>query len=80
MWAERGISRLFFKIVPTDIDAFVPPLHEVEQPLLVKVAVLDTDEYPYGCFSVFIGGERRPSSVLFNVGENCKSLGARSGL
>jgi hypothetical protein len=36
MWAERGISRLFFNIVPTGIDAFVPPLHELEALLLVK--------------------------------------------
>jgi hypothetical protein len=54
MWAERGISRLFFNIVPTDIDAFVPPLHELEEPLLVKVCVLG----PYGCFNVFIGDEK----------------------
>jgi hypothetical protein len=37
MWAERDISRLFFNIVPTDTDTFVPPLHELEEPLLVKV-------------------------------------------
>jgi hypothetical protein len=49
MWAERGISRLFFNIVPTDITAFVPPFHELEEPLSVKVGVLR----PYGCFSVF---------------------------
>jgi hypothetical protein len=53
MWAERDISRLFFNIVPTDINAFVPPLHEFEENLLIKVGVLG----PYGCFSVFIGGE-----------------------
>jgi hypothetical protein len=56
MWAERGISRIFLNIVPTDIDAFVPPLHELEEPLLVKVGVLG----PYGCFIVFIGGETAP--------------------
>jgi hypothetical protein len=44
MWAERSISRLFFNIVPTDTDAFVPPVHELEEPLLVKVGVLG----PYG--------------------------------
>jgi hypothetical protein len=52
MWAERGISRLFFNIVLNDIDAFVPALHELEEPLLVKVGVLG----PYGCFNVFIIG------------------------
>jgi hypothetical protein len=53
---EWGISRLFFNIVPTDIDAFVPLLHELEKPLLAKVGVLG----PYSCFSVFIGGEAAP--------------------
>jgi hypothetical protein len=56
MWAERGISWLFLNIVPTDIDAFVPPLHDLEEPLLVKVGVLG----PYGSFNVFIGGETAP--------------------
>jgi hypothetical protein len=51
-----GIIRLNFNIVPTDIDAFVPQLQELEYPLLVKVGVLG----PYGCFSVFIGGETAP--------------------
>jgi hypothetical protein len=50
---DVGGTGLFFNIVPTDIDAFVPPLHELEEPLLVKVGVLG----PYGCFSVFTGGE-----------------------
>jgi hypothetical protein len=53
MWAGRGISRLSFNIVPTDTDAFVPPLHELEELLLVKVGVLGL----YGCFNFFIGGE-----------------------
>jgi hypothetical protein len=56
MWAERDISLPFFNIVPTDSDAFVPPLHELGEPLLVNVGVLG----PYGCFSVFIGGETAP--------------------
>jgi hypothetical protein len=56
MWAERGISRLFFNTVLTDTDAFVPPLHELEEPLLVKVGVLGL----YDCFNVFIGGETAP--------------------
>jgi hypothetical protein len=43
-------------MVPTDIDAFVPPLHELEEPLLVKVCVLD----PHGCFNVLICGETAP--------------------
>jgi hypothetical protein len=51
MWAERGISELFFNIVPTDIAAFVSPLHKLENPLFVKVSVLGTD----GRFSIFIG-------------------------
>jgi hypothetical protein len=29
-WTERGISRVSFNIVTTDIDAFVPSLHELE--------------------------------------------------
>jgi hypothetical protein len=33
MWAEQGISWLFFNIVPTDTDAFVLPLHELEKPV-----------------------------------------------
>jgi hypothetical protein len=74
-WAEQDISQLFFNIVPTDIDAFVPLLHELEEPLLVKVDVLGL----YGCFIVFIGGETCPSCFLFNVGKKLKSLGARSG-
>jgi hypothetical protein len=44
MWVQRGISRLFFNIVLTNIDAFAPPLHELEEPLLVKVGVLGMDE------------------------------------
>jgi hypothetical protein len=56
MRAERDISRLFFNIVPTDIDAFVPPLHEPEEPLLVKVGVLRPHDY----FSVVTGGETAP--------------------
>jgi hypothetical protein len=58
MWVEWGINRLIFNIVPTDIDAFVPPIQELEDPLLVKVSVLGMDKCPYSCFSVFIhGGE-----------------------
>jgi hypothetical protein len=56
IWANRGISLLFFNIISTDIDAFIPPLHELENPLLVKVGVLG----PYGCLYVFIGGETAP--------------------
>jgi hypothetical protein len=58
MWAEGDISRLFFNIVPTDTDAFVQPLHELEEPLLVKVGVLVV--------------KRRPSSVLIKVGKKWK--------
>jgi hypothetical protein len=46
IWAERDISRLFFNIVPTDIVAFVPQFHELEEFLLVKVGVVG----PYDCF------------------------------
>jgi hypothetical protein len=66
------INRLFFNEVATDIDAFVTPLHEVEEPLLVKVGVLGST-----CSLVvkwFL------SSVLFKEGKKWKSLGARSGL
>jgi hypothetical protein len=49
MWSEWGISRLFFNIVPTNIDALVPLLHEIEEPLLVKVGVLG----PYGALQVY---------------------------
>jgi hypothetical protein len=51
MWAEQGISRLLFNIVLTDIDAFVPLFHQLEEPLLVKVGVLGMDECPYGFIS-----------------------------
>jgi hypothetical protein len=76
MWAERGISRLFFNIDPTDIDAFFPPLHELEEPLLVKFGVLG----PYGCFSVFTGGETAPFECSLQSREEVEALGARSGL
>jgi hypothetical protein len=49
-----------FNIVCTDIDAFVPLLHELEEPLLVKVGALGTDKCLYGCLNVFIGGEMAP--------------------
>jgi hypothetical protein len=39
MRAERVISWLLLNIVPTDIDAFVPPLYELEEPLLIKVGL-----------------------------------------
>jgi hypothetical protein len=80
MWAEWGISQLFFNIVHTNTDAFVPPLHKLEEPFLVKVGVLGTDKCPYGCFTVLIGGETAPLSVLYKVGKKWKSLDARSGL
>jgi hypothetical protein len=76
MWAERGISWLFFNIVPTDIDAFVPPLQELEELLLVKVGVLGHTAASSSSLVV----KRRPSSVLFEVGKKWKSLGVRSGL
>jgi hypothetical protein len=76
MWAERGISRLFFNIVPTDIDAFVPPYHELQEPLLGKVGVLNRTIASASSLVV----KRRTLNVLFKVGMNWKSLGVRSGL
>jgi hypothetical protein len=79
MWAERGISRLFFNIVPTDTDAFVPPLHELEESLLVKVDVPRTNERPYGCFSVFIGGETTPFECPLQILEEVEVAGPQVG-
>jgi hypothetical protein len=76
MWAERGISGLFFNIVPTDTDAFVPPSHELEEPLLVKVDILG----PYSCLNVFIGGETAPFECLLRSREEVKFVCARSRL
>jgi hypothetical protein len=63
-----GHTRLLLIIVPTDINAFVPPLHELEGPLLVKVGVLG----PYGCFSVFILGETAPFECPLQSKEHVK--------
>jgi hypothetical protein len=79
LWAERGISRIFFNIVTTDIDAFVPPFHELENPLLVKVCVLGTDECPYGCFNVFIGGETAPFECPLQSREEVEVAGCQVG-
>jgi hypothetical protein len=79
MWEERGISRLFLNIVPTDIDAFVSPLHKLEDPLLVKVGVLGADERPYGCFSVFIGGETAPFECRLQSREEVEVAGRQVG-
>jgi hypothetical protein len=76
MWAERGISGIFFHIVPTDIDASVPPLHELEESLLVKVGVLS----PYGCFSVFIGGETAPFECPLQSREEVEVAGTVGGV
>jgi hypothetical protein len=75
MWVERGISLLFFNIVSTDIDAFVPPLHELEEPLLVKVCVLG----PYGCFNVFIGVETAPFECPLQSREELEVAGRQVG-
>jgi hypothetical protein len=75
MWAERGISRLFFNIVSTGTDEFVPPLHELEEPLLVKVGVLGQ----YGCFNVFIGGETAPFGCPLQSGEELEVAGRQVG-
>jgi hypothetical protein len=76
---ERGISRVFFNIVPTDIDAFVPPLHELEEPLVVKVSVLGTDECSYGCLNVFIGGETVPFECPLQSREEVEVAGCQVG-
>jgi hypothetical protein len=75
MWVERDISRLFFNTVPTDINAFVPPLHELEEPLLVKVGVLGS----YGCFNVFIGGETAAFKCPLQSREEVKVAGCQVG-
>jgi hypothetical protein len=80
MWTEQGSSPLFFNIVPTDIDIFVPPLHDLEEPLLVNVGVLCTDKRPYGCFSVFIGGETAPFECPLQSRKEVEATGPRSGL
>jgi hypothetical protein len=70
-----GISRLFFNIVLIDTDAFVPPLHEHEEPLLVEVGVLG----PYDCFNVFIGGETAPFKCPFQTREEVEVAGRQVG-
>jgi hypothetical protein len=75
MWAEQSISRLFFNIVPTDIDAFVPLLHELEEPLLLKVGVLG----PYVCFSIFIGGEAESFKCPLQSREEMEVTGHQVG-
>jgi hypothetical protein len=75
MWADWGIYRPFFNIVPTDIDAFVPPLHVLEEPLLVKVGVMG----PYDCFSVFIGGETAPFECPLQSREEVEVAGRQVG-
>jgi hypothetical protein len=77
MWAEQGIRWLFINIVPTDIDALVPPLHEFEDPLSVNVGILGTDECHTAASASSLMVKRRLSSVLFKVGKKWKSLGAR---
>jgi hypothetical protein len=73
MWVEQVISRLFYKIVPTEIDAFVPLLHELEQPLLVRVLC------PYGCFSVFIGDEMASFECPLQSREEVEVAGPQFG-
>jgi hypothetical protein len=75
MWAERDFSRPFFNIVPTDTDTFVPPLHEFEEPPLVKVGVLSL----YGCFSVFIGAETAPFECPLQSREEVEVAGRQVG-
>jgi hypothetical protein len=78
MWAVQG-SWLFLNIVPTDIDAFAPPLHKLEEPLLVKVGVLGTDKYLYDCFNIFIGGETTPFECLLQSREEVEVTGRPVG-
>jgi hypothetical protein len=75
MWAEWGSRRLFFNIVPTDIDTFVPQLHELEEPLLVKVDVLGL----YGCFSIFISSEMAPFEWPLQRREEVEVAGRQVG-
>jgi hypothetical protein len=79
MWAEWGISRQFFNIVPTNIDAFVPLLHELEEPLFVKVGVLGLDECSYSCFNVFTGGETVPFDCPLQSREEVEVTGHQVG-
>jgi hypothetical protein len=76
MRAERGISRLFFDIVPKNTDAFAPPLHELAEPLLVKVGVLG----PYGRFYIFIGGEMAPFDCPLQSREEMEVVGRQVGI
>jgi hypothetical protein len=77
IWAEWGISWLFFNIVPTNIDAFVPLLHELEEHLLVKVVSWVRTNVRTAASASSLVVKRRPSSVLFKVGRKWKLLGAR---
>jgi hypothetical protein len=70
MWAE-----LFFNIVPTHIDAYVPLLDELENPLLVKVGALG----PYGCFYVLNGGETVPFECPLQSREEVEVTGRQVG-
>jgi hypothetical protein len=75
MWSERGISRLFLNIVATDVDPFIPPLHELEEPLLVKVGALG----PYGCFNVFIGAKTAHFECPLERREEVEVAGRQAG-
>jgi hypothetical protein len=79
MWAERGISQLFFNTVPADTDAFVPPLQKLEKPQLVKVGVLGSDECLYGCFNIFTGGEKVPFECPLQSTEKVEVAGCQVG-
>jgi hypothetical protein len=79
MWVERGISGLFFNIVPNDIDASVPPLHELEEPLLVKVGVLGMDHCLCVWFNVFTGGETAPFECPLQSREEVEVAGRQVG-
>ena len=53
MRVGRGAIPLFFYV---DNDAFVSPLHKIEEHLVIKLCVLSTSDPTYGFFNVYIEG------------------------
>jgi hypothetical protein len=77
MWSERGISRLLFNIVPTDIDAFVTASRAWRTP--VGKSRCSGYECPYGCSSVFTGGETAPFKCPLQSREEAEFAGRQVG-
>lgn len=71
---------LFFNVVPTDVDAFVVPLHEVEELLFVKLRVLVTDELANGGFNFCIACETLPSQRLLQSKEELEIAERQVGI